>query len=134
MFRFICLLILSVMLVGLSSNLAFAQPGGESRTRGFMSFLDRNKNGVIEVSELDRMPGRFKESLQAAGVDTSRDISQQEFERIMPQLMERMRSQRGSSGGSDRGRGGEDRRRSSFSRGPDGPSGGFSRRDGNSDD
>lgn len=134
MFRFICLLILSVMLVGLSSNLAFAQPGGESRTRGFMSFLDRNKNGVIEASELDRMPGRFKESLQAAGLDTSRDISQEEFERIMPQLMERMRSQRGPSGSSDRGRGGDDRGRSSFSRGPGGPPGDFSRRDRNADE
>tara|TARA_R110002111_G_scaffold262613_1_gene339486 strand:+ start:79312 stop:80421 length:1110 start_codon:yes stop_codon:yes gene_type:complete len=133
MFRFICLLIPSVMLVGLSSDLAYAQPGGESRSRGFMSFLDRNKNGVIEPSEFDQMPGRFKETLQAAGVDTSRNMSQQEFERVMPQVMEQMRSQRGSSGGDDRGRGGDDRSRFSFSRGPGGfgggPPGSFSRPD-----
>ena len=130
MFRFICLLILSVMLVGLSSNLAYAQPGGESRSRGFMSFLDRNRNGVIEPSEFDQMPGRFKETLQAAGVDTSRSMTQQEFERVMPQVMERMRSQRGPSGGDDRGRGGDDRSRFSFSGGPGGgPPGSFSRPD-----
>tara|TARA_R110002095_G_scaffold173591_2_gene150960 strand:- start:2379 stop:3530 length:1152 start_codon:yes stop_codon:yes gene_type:complete len=152
MFRFICLLIPSVMLVGLSSDLAYAQPGGESRSRGFMSFLDRNKNGVIEASEFDQMPGRFKETLQAAGVDTSRSMSQQEFERVMPQVMEQMRSQRGSSGGDDRGRGGEDRGRGgdgrgrggddrgrfSFSRGSGsfggGPPGSFSRRDESSDE
>ncbi|QDV53126.1 hypothetical protein [Gimesia fumaroli] len=111
MFRFISLLSLSVVLVGFSADLAYAQPGGESRTRGFFSFIDKNKNGVIESSEFDQMPGRFKESLEGVGVDTSRSMTQQDFERVMPKLMERMRSQRSSSGG-------DDRRRSSFSRGP----------------
>lgn len=124
MFRFISLLIPSVMLVGFSADLAYAQPGGESRTRGFFSFIDKNKNGVIESSEFDQMPGRFKESLQGAGVDTSRSMTQQDFERVMPKLMERMRSQRSSSGS-------DDRRRSGFSRGPSSfggpPSGSFSR-------
>ncbi|WP_417381030.1 hypothetical protein [Gimesia sp.] len=128
MFRFTNLLIPSVLLVGFCTDLAYAQPGGDSRSRGFISFLDRNKNGVIEASEFDQMPGRFKETLEAAGVNTSRDMSQQEFERIMPQVMERMRSQRGSFGGGDRGsRGGDDRSRFGSSRGFGGPPGGFSR-------
>ncbi|QDT93513.1 hypothetical protein [Gimesia algae] len=131
MFRFTTLLIPSVLLVGFCTDLAYAQPGGDSRSRGFMSFLDRNKNGVIEASEFDQMPGRFKETLEAAGVNTSRDMSQQEFERIMPQVMERMRSQRSSFGGGDRrdrgSRGGDDRSRFGSSRGFGGPPGGFSR-------
>lgn len=134
MFRFTTLLIPSVLLVGFCADLAYAQPGGDSRSRGFMSFLDRNRNGVIEASEFDQMPGRFKETLEAAGVNTSRDMSQQEFERIMPQVMERMRSQRGSFGGGDRGsRGGDDRSRFSSSRGFGGPPGSFSRPGGDRD-
>ncbi|QDT81502.1 EF hand [Gimesia maris] len=128
MFRFTSLLIPSVLLVGFCTDLAYAQPGGDSRSRGFMSFLDRNKNGVIEASEFDQMPGRFKETLEAAGVNTSRDMSQQEFERIMPQVMERMRSQRSSFGGGDRSdrgsRGRDDRSRFGSSRGFGGPPGG----------
>ncbi|QDT45016.1 EF hand [Gimesia alba] len=124
MFRFISLLSLSVVLVGFSADLAYAQPGGESRTRGFFSFIDKNKNGVIESSEFDQMPGRFKESLEGVGVDTSRSMTQQDFERVMPKLMERMRSQRSSSGGDDRGRSGFSRGPSSFG-GP--PPGSFSR-------
>ena len=123
MFRFATLLIPSVLLVGFCADLAYAQPGGDSRSRGFMSFLDRNRNGVIEASEFDQMPGRFKETLEAAGVNTSRDMSQQEFERIMPQVMERMRSQRSSFGGGDRGS--DDRSRFGSSRGFGGPPGGF---------
>ncbi|MCH9655443.1 MAG: hypothetical protein K0U86_08265 [Planctomycetes bacterium] len=98
MSRFFCLLITSILLVGLSTDLAVAQPGGENRPRDMMSFIDRNKNGVIEVAEFDQMPGRFKESLQSFGVDTSRNMSRQEFEKIMPKIIERMRSRRGSSG------------------------------------
>ncbi|WP_291175913.1 EF-hand domain-containing protein [Gimesia sp.] len=123
MFRFATLLIPSVLLVGFCADLAYAQPGGDSRSRGFMSFLDRNRNGVIEASEFDQMPGRFKETLEAAGVNTSRDMSQQEFERIMPQVMERMRSQRSSFGGGDRSS--DDRSRFGSSRGFGGPPGGF---------
>lgn len=126
MFRFVSQLILAVALVGFSADLAHAQFGGDSRTRGFFSFIDKNKNGVIESSEFDQMPGRLKESLESAGVDTRRSMSQQEFENVMPKLMERMRSQRGSSGG-------DDRRRSGFSRGSGGfggpPRGSFSRPD-----
>ena len=125
MFRFISTLSLSVMLVGFSADLAYAQRGSESRTRGFFSFIDKNKNGVIEPSEFDQMPGRFKESLEGVGVDTSRSMTQQDFERVMPKLMERMRSQRSSFGG------GDDRGRSGFSRGPSSfggpPPGSFSR-------
>jgi len=102
MIRFINLLIPSVLLVGLSTDLVVAQPGGENRPRDMMSFIDRNKNNVIEPAEFDKMPGRFKEMLQSLGVDTSRNLSRQEFERVMPKIMEQMRSSRGSTGGGDR--------------------------------
>lgn len=105
MSRFICLLVPSVLLVGLSTDLAVAQPGGENRPRDMMSYIDRNKNGVIEAAEFDQMQGRFKETLQSFGVDTSRNMSRQEFEKIMPKIMERMRSRRSFSGGDGRGRG-----------------------------
>ncbi|WP_194242432.1 EF-hand domain-containing protein [Gimesia benthica] len=85
-----------------------------------MSFLDRNRNGVIEPDEFDRMPGRFKEMLESAGVDTSRSMTAQEYERVMPRVMEQMRSRRGSFGGGDRGDS-DDRGRSGFSRGSGGP-------------
>lgn len=102
MTRFICLLFPSVLLVGLSTDLAIAQPGGEKRSRDFMSFIDRNKNGVIEPEEFDKIPGRFKETLESFGVDTSRSMTRQEFEKVMPKIMERMRSRRGSSGSDGR--------------------------------
>lgn len=135
MFRFAGYLVPLVILVVFSPDLAHAQRGGDSRSRGFISFLDRNRNGVIEASEFEQMPGRFRETLEAAGVDTSRSMSQQEFERVMPQIMERMRSQRGSFGGGDRG-GSDGRRRFSSSRGPGfgGPPRSFSRPDDDGDD
>lgn len=98
MFRFLSLLLLPLMLVGVNLDQALAQSTDESRTQRFMSFIDRNKNGVMEPAEFAQMPGRLKESLEAAGLDTSRSISQKEFEQILPKLMERMRSRRGSSG------------------------------------
>ncbi len=139
MFRFTTLLIPSVLLVGFCADLAYAQPGGDSRSRGFISFLDRNRNGVIEASEFAQMPDRFRESLEAAGVNTSRDMSQQEFERIMPQVMERMRSSfsrgdRGSRGGDDRSRFGSSRGFGGPPGGFGGPPGGFSRPGGDRDD
>lgn len=97
MFRFMCLLIPPVMLVGVSLDLAYAQSSDESRTQRFISFIDRNKNGVIEPAEFAQMPGRFKETLEAAGLDTSRSMTQQEFSRLIPKIMEKMRSRRGSS-------------------------------------
>lgn len=123
MFRFIQYSVPLVVLVTFSSDLAFAQRGGDSRSRGFMSFLDRNRNGVIEPDEFARMPERFRETLEAAGVDTSRSMSAQEYERVMPRVMEQMRSRRGSFGGGDRGDS-DSRRRFSFSRGPGGPGSG----------
>lgn len=98
MTRFICLLFPSVLLVGFSTDLAIAQPGGEKRSRDYMSFIDRNKNDVIEPEEFDRIPGRFKETLQSFGVDTSRNMTRQEFEKVMPKIMEQMRARRGYSG------------------------------------
>lgn len=120
MFRFALSLIPVVVLVTFSANVAFAQRGGESRSRGFMSFLDRNSNGVIEPDEFARMPERFRETLKSAGVDTSRSMSAQEYERVMSRVMEQMRSRRSSFGGSDRG-GSDSRSRFSFSRGSGGP-------------
>ncbi|QDU05599.1 EF hand [Gimesia chilikensis] len=120
MFRFVRYFVPVVLLVTFSADLSYAQPGGDSRSRGFMSFLDRNRNGVIEPDEFDRMPGRFKEMLESAGVDTSRSMTAQEYERVMPRVMEQMRSRRGSFGGGDRG-GSDDRSRSGFSRGSGGP-------------
>lgn len=98
MFRFICLVIPSVILVGLSPDLAIAQPGGERRSSKFMSFIDRNKNGVIEPAEFDQMPGRMKESLEAAGVDTSRSMTRQEFERMAEQMRSRRRERSDTEG------------------------------------
>ncbi|QDT29810.1 EF-hand domain-containing protein [Gimesia panareensis] len=137
MFRFVRYFIPFVLLVTFSSDLAFAQPGGDSRSRGFMSFLDRNRNGVIEPDEFQRMPSRFREMLESAGVDTSRSMTAQEYERVMPRILEQMRSRRGSFGGD---RGDSDSRRSfSFSRGPGGPGfggppGSFSRSSDDGDD
>lgn len=125
MFRFMCLLIPPVMLVGVSLDLTYAQSSDESRTQRFMSFIDRNKNGVIEPAEFAQMPGRSKEALEAAGLDTSRSMTQQEFARIMPKIMEKMRSRRGSSGE------GEQRRSMAIrSSSPDGNSGWVSQRGG----
>lgn len=101
MFRFICLLILSVILVGLIPDLAIAQGGREERSSRFISFIDRNNNGVLEPTEFDRLPGRLRESLEGAGLDTSRSMSRQEFERFMPQLMEKMRSRREEGTGAE---------------------------------
>lgn len=95
MFRFLYLMIPSVVLVGFVPDLAIAQRGGEGRASKFISFIDRNKNGVIEPAEFDQLPGRFRESLESAGLDTSRTMTRQEFERIMPRIMEQMRGRRG---------------------------------------
>lgn len=103
-----------IVIVG-SQQAAFSQPSAER----FFGFLDRNRDGRIDQDEAQRLPGPFREAMQRARVDFSRGVSQSEFARIMPGVMEQARAQRESDGGRGDGRGPEDYRRRGDDRGGD---------------
>ena len=69
--------------------------------------MDRNQDGRIDGDEMDRVPGPFKDAMSRMRIDTRRGISQGDFIRIFPQMMESMQGIReAGSGGGDSGRGG----------------------------
>jgi len=92
-------------------------------------YMDRNRDGVIDRSEAERMPGPFRDALRAMRIDTSRGIDKATLERAWPRMQEEMRAARDreASGG---GRSGysRDGRSSYYSRGSsDGRSSYYSR-------
>jgi len=100
------------------SDQAMAQPSPER----FFGYLDRNRDGRIDGDEIQRMPGPIRDGMRNAGIDLSRGISQDEFTRQMPRMMEEMRRRReegggfsgrppGGGGGAGDGRGPSDYRR-----------------------
>lgn len=102
------------MIVVATSSLAVpapvsAQPPGfrTPSPEGMFRFMDRNQDGTLDAGELERIQGPIRDSLERAGVDFRRGVSQSRFMEVMPRAMEQMR---GSSGDS---RGGRDERRGS---------------------
>ena len=92
-------------------------------------YMDRNRDGVIDRSEAERMPGPFRDALRAMRIDTSRGIDKATLERAWPRMQEEMRAARdreasggGRSSYSSRGgssyysRGSSDGRSSYYSR------------------
>jgi hypothetical protein len=96
-----------------------AQPSPER----FFGYLDRNQDGRIDGDEIQRMPGPIRDGMKNAGIDLSRGISQDEFTRQMPRMMEEMRRRREEGGGfggrPPGGEGGGDGRGPSDNRRPD---------------
>lgn len=96
--------LLSIVLILIFDSLAQAQFTPD-RVFGFM---DRNRDGVIDRDEAERMPGPFRDTLRAMRIDIGRGIDLPTLERIWPRMQEEMRAQRdreasrGDSGG-DRG-------------------------------
>ena len=110
------------------SGQAMAQPSPER----FFGYLDRNQDGRIDGDEIQRMPGPLRDGMRNAGIDLSRGISQDEFTRQMPRMMEEMRRRRdegggfggrssGGEGGGGDGRGPSDYRRPDDRRRDSGP-------------
>ena len=101
--------------------------GGPPSPERVFDYLDRNRDGVLDPSELDRVPPPVREAMDRMDVDDSRPISREDFMQLSRQIQEEM--QRGPDGGpsnerdstntrsSDRGR------RESSSRGRSSPSG-----------
>ena len=57
-------------------------------------YMDRNRDGVIDRSESERMPGPFRDALRAMRIDTSRGIDKATLERAWPRMQEEMRAAR----------------------------------------
>lgn len=99
------------------------RPGGDSGGgRGFgppppdriFGYMDRNQDGKLDESEVSRMPGSFREKLEAQGLDFKKGVSKDKFVGVAGKAMEEARKERESGGDSrDRGRDGDrdDRRR-----------------------
>ena len=91
-------------------------------------YMDRNRDGVIDRNEAERMPGPFRDALRAMRIDTRNGIDKATLERAWPRMQEEMRAARDreASGG---GRSGysRDGRSSYYSRGGDSRSSYYSR-------
>jgi Ca2+-binding EF-hand superfamily protein len=119
----IALIIAAIVLAHTTESFAQYGPSAER----FFGFLDRNKDGRIDGEEMNRLPGSMREAMKNLRIDSRRGISQSDFSRVFPKLMDEMRAVREKSGGSswgrggssgrDYGRGGDDRGRGSYDRG-----------------
>lgn len=89
-------LMLTVMAIVLSPAPATAQfrGGGPPSSDRIFGFMDRNRNGLLDPEELDRIPGSFRERLESSGIDLSRPISQDDFR----DSFDRLRTEREQSG------------------------------------
>lgn len=84
-------------------------------------FIDRNRDGVIDRGEAERLPGPFREALRNMRIDTSRGIDLATLQRAWPRIEEEMRATRDREA-SRGGRGSYSRGGSSYGRGDDGRS------------
>ena len=87
--------------------------GGRGGRGGFdpaqmIAGLDKDGNGVITASEIEQMPGPFRDRLQQSGMDFNKGVRVDEMQQNMQRQMEERRQ---GGGGDQGGRGGEDRGR-----------------------
>ncbi len=84
--------------------------GGERGDRGgrggfdpsqFISGLDKDGNGVITASEIEQLPGPFRDRLQQGGLDFNKGVRVEEMQQNFQRQMDERRQ---ASGGEDRGR------------------------------
>ncbi len=87
--------------------------GGRGGRGGFdpaqmVSGMDKDGNGVITASEIEQLPGPFRDQLQQSGMDFNKGVRVDE---MTQNIQRRMEERRQGSGGDQGGRGGEDRGR-----------------------
>ena len=87
--------------------------GGRGGRGGFdpaqmIAGLDKDGNGVITASEIEQLPGPFRDQLQQSGMDFNKGVRVDE---MTQNIQRRMEERRQGSGGDQGGRGGEDRGR-----------------------
>ena len=93
-------------------------PGGEDRGGGrrdrggrggfdpaqFIASLDKDGNGVITASEIEQVPGPFRDQWQQSGMDFNKGVRIDEMTQNIQRRMEERRQGGGEDRGRDRGR------------------------------